>query len=59
MNDYSPHPNRAAYLEALAIEHGIDLGIVRMMAGLLGSSEDFDGLVTALDDYADDLERQS
>ena len=58
MNDYHPHPTRAAYLEALAIEHGIDLAIVRMMAGLLGPSEDFDGLVTALEDYTDDLERE-
>ena len=58
MNDYHPHPARAAYLESLAIEHGIDLAIVRMIAGLLGPSEDFDGLVTALEEYADDLERE-
>ena len=56
--NYSPHPTRAAYLESLAIAHGIDLAIVRMMAGLLGPSEDFDGLVTALEDYTDDLERE-
>jgi hypothetical protein len=58
MTDYHPHPTRSAYLESLAIEHGIDLSIVRMMAGLLGPSEDFDGLVTALEDYTDDLERE-
>jgi len=59
MNDYSPHANRSDYLASLAVDYGIDLATVTMMADLLGPSEDFDGLVSALDDYADELERQS
>jgi hypothetical protein len=58
MTDYHPHPTRSAYLRALALEHGIDLSTVRMLAAMLGPSEDFDGLVNALEDYADDLERE-
>lgn len=59
MNDYSPHANRSDYLASLAADFGIDLATVKMMADLLGPSEDFDGLITSLDDYADELERQS
>jgi len=44
--------NRAEYLADLADTIGIDLSIVRVMADLLGADEDFDGLVTSLEDYA-------
>ena len=44
--------NRAEYLADLADTMGIDLSIVRAMADLLGASEDFDGLVTSLEDYS-------
>lgn len=43
---------RAEYLADLADTMGIDLSIVRVMADLLGASEDFDGLVTSLEDYS-------
>lgn len=44
---------RDKYLRGLAEERGIDLYIVRQLADMLGPSEDYDGLVTALDDWED------
>ncbi len=49
------YKNRREYLEGLADEHGVDRDTVFMMAGLLGPSEDFDGLVTAIEDYAQEV----
>lgn len=48
-NGYS---NRREYLECLADEMGIDKDTVFMLASLLGPSEDFDGLVTQLEDMS-------
>ena len=42
--------NRAEYLEMLADDYGVDLDIVHAMADVLGPMEDFDGLVTSLED---------
>lgn len=42
--------NRRDYLDSLAQDFGIDKQTVYAMASLLGSTEDFDGLVTALED---------
>ncbi len=55
MNEYqlNGYANRREYLESLCEEYPRD--IVYMLADLLGSSEDFDGLVTSLDDYAFDM----
>ena len=47
------YKNRRDYLESLAEDFEIEPSTVFMMAQLLGSSEDFDGLVTALEDYAE------
>jgi hypothetical protein len=47
--------NRRAYLENLADEYGVDRTTVFAMAQLLGPSEDFDGLISALEDEADRL----
>jgi hypothetical protein len=41
--------NRRAYLESLCEEYPRDT--VYALAGILGSSEDFDGLLTSLEDY--------
>jgi len=47
------HANREDYLSCLAEEYGLDLEeVVRPLADLLGPSEDFDGLVTSLEDEA-------
>jgi hypothetical protein len=57
MNDYTAngYANRRAYLEALAEDFGIDQQTVFTLASILGASEDFDGLVTALEDHAEEL----
>jgi len=54
MNDYTANgfANRRAYLESLCQEY--DRDTVLMLAGMLGPSEDFDGLVTALEDGESD-----
>jgi hypothetical protein len=44
------YKDRDDYLDALAGDRGIDPFVVNMMAGMLGESEDFDGLVSELDD---------
>jgi len=44
-------PNRRAYLQDLSDETGVPLEVVHTLADLLGPSEDFDGLVSALEDY--------
>ena len=47
------YKNRTEYLRELAEEMGVDEKTVFMMADLLGESEDFDGLVSSLEDYAE------
>ncbi len=47
------YDNRTAYLQALAEDVGVDIKTVLTLADLLGPSEDFDGLVTSLEDYAE------
>jgi len=45
------YTSRRDYLETLADDMGVDLDIVFTLAGILGSSEDFDGLITSLEDF--------
>jgi len=47
-NDYK---DREDYLHTLADDYGIDYFVVFSMAEILGESEDFDGLVSELEDY--------
>jgi hypothetical protein len=49
------YENRRAYLMGLADDFGLDPREVFAMASVLGSSEDFDGLVCACEDRADEL----
>lgn len=42
---------REAYLVSLAEDYGVDIDTVRSIADLLGPGEDFDGLVSALEDH--------
>jgi hypothetical protein len=44
------YESRSDYLDDLADQYGVDSYTVHMMADLLGPSEDFDGLVTSLED---------
>lgn len=57
MNAYTEngYANRRDYLNHLAVDMGVDKSTVYMMAQLLGPDEDFDGLVTSLEDYAGEL----
>lgn len=45
------YENREEYLASLAEDYSLPLETVRQVADLLGRDEDFDGLVTALEDY--------
>ena len=42
--------SRAEYLAMLSEDYDVDLDIVHAMADVLGPMEDFDGLVTSLED---------
>ena len=55
MNPYTEngYDSREDYLKSLAEDYGVELGTVKMLADLLGPNEDFDGLVTSLQDYSD------
>jgi hypothetical protein len=44
--------NREAYLRELADDYGVDFATVSALADLLGESEDFDGLLVALEDHS-------
>jgi hypothetical protein len=48
MNGYA---DRQDYLDDLADNMGIDRSVVSALADLLGETEDFDGLVTSLEDF--------
>lgn len=58
MNVYQEngYRDRADYLEHMAMDYGLDKGAVFAVAAVLGPSEDFDGLVVALQDEADRAE---
>lgn len=57
MNVYKEngYENRRDYLNCLAEDYGVSKQTVFMLAEVLGPSEDFDGLVTELSDYAEDM----
>jgi hypothetical protein len=60
MNDYTANgfKNRREYLDSLAEAYGLPRETVHSLAAMLGASEDFDGLIVALDDAADEAERR-
>lgn len=47
------YKNRRDYLESLASDLGLDRELVFSIASMLGSGEDFDGLVSSLQDYSE------
>lgn len=47
------YSNRAEYLRGLAEEYGAPFWIVSTLADTLGPNEDFDGLVSGIQDYAE------
>ena len=50
MNGYE---KRKEYLIAMAEEFGVDEETVFLLADMLGKDEDFDGLISMLEDYED------
>ncbi|MNE47361.1 hypothetical protein D3C80_1417640 [compost metagenome] len=42
--------SRTEYLESLSEDYGVDIDTIRLLADLLGPEEDFDGLVSTLQD---------
>lgn len=55
MTDYEANgfANRRDYLESLCDEY--DRNAVFDLASMLGPNEDFDGLITALEDYSEEF----
>jgi len=45
------YESRRDYLTSLADDFGVDTETVFAIAGMLGSGEDFDGLICELEDY--------
>jgi len=45
--------NREEYLASIADDMGLEEYDVGVLADLLGEGEDFDGLISTLEDYAD------
>ena len=58
MNDYQAmgYSNRRTYLQSLASDYGVSLETVLELASVLGPNEDFDGLMTTLEDYVEEME---
>jgi hypothetical protein len=46
------YENRQAYLAELADDYGIDTAVVAIIADTLGPREDFDGLISSLEDFS-------
>lgn len=46
--------DRQEYLRGLAEDYEVDLATVEILSDALGESEDYDGLITALEDYCDE-----
>lgn len=44
--------SRDDYLKCLSDKYGVDIDSVNALARLLGPSEDFDGLISSLDDFS-------
>jgi len=53
------YKSRRDYLQSLADDWGLSLSTVAAIADVLGPNEDFDGLVTSLEDYVDAMESSS
>ena len=47
------YESRKDYLNCLAEDYGVDIETVYIIASTLGSSEDFDGLVSHIEDIAE------
>jgi hypothetical protein len=50
--------NRKDYLESMASEYNCPLDVVVSIAEMLGENEDFDGLVSSLEDWENEYASQ-
>ena len=48
------YKNRSDYLANLAMDYGVSKNTVFAIAYMLGESEDFDGLITELEEFAEE-----
>jgi len=48
------YKSRSHYLQSIAEDYGVEPAAVLAIAGLLGPGEDFDGLLTAVEDLSDE-----
>lgn len=55
MNIYEEngYASRGEYLDAMAADYGLEKSDVRLLADLLGPNEDFDGLISGLEEMQD------
>ena len=53
IDEENGYANRREYLDAMAEDYGLEKHDVRLVAGLLGPSEDFDGLISTLEEMQD------
>lgn len=60
MSEYTDqgYKGRRDYLDSLAAAYDLPTATVYALAAMLGQSEDFDGLIIALDDAAEENERE-
>lgn len=47
------YENRKDYLKCMAEDYGVPYGDVVQFAQVMGADEDFDGLITMLEDYSE------
>ena len=52
------YENRKDYLQCMAEDYGVPFGVVCSLASMLGKNEDFDGLVSALEDAEGTFEEE-
>lgn len=49
------YSNRDEYLDYLAEEYNVEVSVINDLSSFIGQDEDFDGLISALDDMVDSL----
>jgi len=63
MSNYNPYiengyQSRKHYLQCISEDYGVPLDVVYSLADLLGEIEDFDGLISALEDAEGEFEEE-
>ena len=63
MSNYNPYiengyQSRKHYLQCISEDYGVPLDVVYSLADLLGEIEDFDGLISAIEDAEGEFEEE-